>query len=124
MQRGTPGAKQKQAQRKITNEMADFPDVVVHYRKAGQIHAHQVVKQRIQKSAGVLGGKHVRRLDRDKQHPQPRSDPGLDYFFPIRGQTKVSPTDLKQGVIIEEALLGGIVRGFPGNHHVVNVALT
>jgi hypothetical protein len=30
---------------------------------------------------------------------------------------------LKQGVIIEEALLGGIVRGFPGNHHVVNVAL-
>jgi hypothetical protein len=58
--------------------MTGFPDVVMPHLEACKIQTHQEMKYGIKKSAGVLGGKRVSRLDRDERDPQERSNPSLD----------------------------------------------
>ena len=78
MQRGAPGAKQKEAQGKVAHKVAAFSDVVMHHLEAGRIQADQEVKQGVQKSAGVFCGKRIGGLDRDQRHPQQRGNPGFE----------------------------------------------
>jgi hypothetical protein len=78
MQRGSPGAKQKETQRKVADKMSEFSDVVMPNLEPDQIQTEKEVKQRIEKSAGVLRRKPVGGLDRDQRHPQNRGNPGLE----------------------------------------------
>ena len=50
----------------------------MHHLEGGRIQTHEEMKQWIQKTARVLGGKRVRGLDRDQRHPQKRRSPGFE----------------------------------------------
>jgi len=82
-QRRTPGAKKKKTQGKVTHEMPAFPDVMMHHLEACRIQTHEEVKQRIKKSAGVLGGKRVGGFDCNQRHPQQRGNPRLEQLLMI-----------------------------------------
>ena len=58
--------------------MAELPDVVMPHLKADQIQTDEEVKQWIENSTGVFGGKPVGGLNRDEGYPQQRSNPGLE----------------------------------------------
>src|SRR5581483_10973434 len=62
-QRVPPGAKQKNAEHGVSDNMPALANVVMPYLEPGVIDSEQEMQQRIEEAAGVMRGKIGRRLD-------------------------------------------------------------
>jgi hypothetical protein len=137
-QRRSPGAEQQQAQHKIAGKMTQLADVEMPSKKADWVQAHQEMQNRIENSAGVVGGSQIGGFASDQEEPEAGGDPGLQYLLlggvhagvpqEESGRNPVASKSVKprraRGFTTgsELELFDGIVGGLARNHDIVDVA--
>jgi hypothetical protein len=137
-QRRSPGAEQQQAQHKIAGKMAQLADVEMPCKKADWIQAHQEMQNRIENSAGVVGGSEICRFASDQEEPEAGGNPGLQYLLlrgvhagvpqeesgrnPVASKSVKSRRARGSTTGSELELFDGIVGGLARNHDIVDVA--
>ena len=78
-----PGAKQKNAEQTVSEDVASLANVEMPMVEAGRVEAEKVVQQWIQNAAGVVRRKDCAGLDGNDNQPQDRGDPGFQDLMTI-----------------------------------------
>jgi hypothetical protein len=126
-QRLAPRAEEQNAQQPVTKHVTAFTEHRVIWLKGGLADPEQEMHQGIQKSTCVMRRKIGSRLNRYDDEPEDQSDPGLQDLVAVASQRDRSIAILAARDAARSShtgLFDRIVRGFTGNHDVMDMALT
>ena len=82
----SPGAKQQDTQQAVPENVAALAKIKVHNFEACMAQAEEEMQERIQNTAGVVGGKIGARFKSNDNQPKDRSDPGFQELVTVRAQ--------------------------------------
>src|SRR3984957_13501486 len=116
--------------------MSALAKVEVKVFEAPEVHPEQKRQQRVEESAGIVGGGEIGRFDGDDDQPQGCGDPSFQNTVPVRTQAGLMLVAGQSSLLAKEArngapkfekttrrfLLNRIVGSLGGDHHVGYVA--